>query len=93
MLRANPITQSTFDRHAGGGGSARDHHRHHHQQYPLNSTEHRPSAAVDDSGASAFEELQREAGDMGSLLKTGRIEAIVHGLWQKMVSFATFDGL
>lgn len=31
------------------------------------------------------DELQREEGDLGCLLKSGRIEAIVQGLWTKMV--------
>ncbi len=33
-----------------------------------------------------LEEVEREEGDIDTLLRSGRIEAIVHGLWEKMNS-------
>ena len=44
------------------------------------------------AGSSEQEELRREEGDMDSLLKLGRVEAIVQGLWQKMVRAVIASG-
>lgn len=49
------------------------------QQHPKSGEEYR-------NRQSYLEEFQREEGDIDTLLRSGRIEAIVHGLWEKMNS-------
>jgi len=67
------------------------HHQAHGVSHSTKSTtkshKHHSNESKDGEGFTSgpWGELQREGGGIDTLLKAGRVEAIVHGLWEKMV--------